>query len=198
MSKIIIQLLGQARSGKDFTASQLKCYYESIGMKVEILSYAAPMKQIAATLFNISLEKLDDLKNRPTETGIEPYDDGSVFNSLETITFRTFLQRLGNEAIKPIFGDDVWANLAQKSIDNSDADVIITSDCRFLVELKQIGGYTVRIINNSLEEPMNHASELELANEQTMFQLDNTNYSSTYGDVVKIANKILNKHKELL
>lgn len=36
---LIIQLLGLARSGKDWTATQLKTYFESQGKSVEIMSY---------------------------------------------------------------------------------------------------------------------------------------------------------------
>ena len=74
---LVIQLLGQARSGKDFTATNLKLYYESIGKSVEIMSYAAPMKQIAATLFGITLEQLDDFKNNSNRVSIEVYDGQS-------------------------------------------------------------------------------------------------------------------------
>lgn len=185
----IIQLLGQARSGKDFTATQLKLYYESIGKSVEILSYAAPMKQIAATLFDISLEQLDDFKNQPINyplTVTSPYT-GIPMAQLD---FRTFLQRLGNEAIKPLFGDAVWANLMQQAISKSSADIIIIPDCRFTVELQTIGGTTIRVINSALPAPMQHASELELANTICMYILDNTNYQATSADIAKLANQI--------
>ena len=106
---LIIQLLGQARAGKDFTAASLKTYYESKGLSVELKSYAAPMKRIAASLFGISLEQLDDFKNRSEEVSIEVYDNYNIADKttpsfqLES-NFRTFLQRLGNDAVKPEFG----------------------------------------------------------------------------------------------
>lgn len=192
---LIIQLLGQARSGKDFTATQLKLYYELIGKSVEILSYAAPMKQIAATLFDISLEQLDDFKNRDRQVSIEVYDhnkDTQFYrDSIEIdINFREFLQRLGNEAIKPLFGDAVWANLMQQAISKSSADVIIIPDCRFTVELQTIGGITIRVLNSALPAPMQHASELELANTICMYMLDNTNYQATSADIAHLANQI--------
>lgn len=192
---LIIQLLGQARSGKDFTATQLKLYYESIGKSVEILSYAAPMKQIAATLFDISLEQLDDFKNRDRQVSIEVYDhnkDTQFYrDSIEIdINFREFLQRLGNEAIKPLFGDAVWANLMQQAISKSSADIIIIPDCRFTVELQTIGGTTIRVLNSALPAPMQHASELELANTICMYMLDNTNYQATRADIARLANQI--------
>lgn len=197
MKPLVIQLLGQARSGKDWTASQLKAYFESQGKSVEIMSYAAPMKRIAAVLFGISLEQLDDFKNRSDKVSIEVYDNENILDKtspsfqLET-NFRTFLQRLGNDAIKPEFGDDVWAKLAKENIAKSTADIIIIPDCRFAVELNEVGGTTVRIVNDLLPPPMNHPSELELLNYLTHYSLDNTDYSLTSEDIETIAQRILN------
>lgn len=196
MKPLVIQLLGQARSGKDWTASQLKAYFESQGKSVEIMSYAAPMKRIATKLFGISLEQLDDFKNRSDKVSIEVYDNENILDKtspsfqLET-NFRTFLQRLGNDAIKPEFGDDVWAKLAKANIDKSTADIIIIPDCRFNVELNAIGGITVRVNNHSLPPPMNHPSELELLNYLTHYSLDNTDHSLTAEDIETLAQRIL-------
>ena len=186
---IIVQILGFSRAGKDWTASQFKAYFESQGKSVEIMSYAAPMKRIAATLFGISLEQLDVAKNNPATYPIYCGEYGRDY--IET-DFRQFLQRLGNDAIKPIFGDNVWAKLAKANIDKSTADIIIIPDCRFTVELREVGGTTVRIVNNSLPPPMNHPSELELLNYVTHYSLDNTNHSLTSEDIETIAQRILN------
>ena len=191
---LVIQLLGQARSGKDFTAAQLKLYYESIGKSVEIMSYAAPMKRIAATLFDITLEQLDNYKNHSLEYVIDitQLSDFKAPVDIHNTNFRRFLQLLGNDAIKPIFGDNVWAKLAKANIDKSTADIIIIPDCRFTVELNEVGGATVRIVNDSLPPPMNHPSELELLNYVTHYSLDNTNHSLTSEDIETIAQRILN------
>ena len=194
MKPLVIQLLGFARSGKDWTASQLKAYFESQGKSVEIMSYAAPMKRIAATLFDITLEQLDNYKNHPLEYVIDitQLSEFKVPVDIHNTDFRRFLQLLGNDAIKPIFGDNVWAKLAKANIDKSTADIIIIPDCRFTVELNEVGGTTVRIVNNSLPPPMNHPSELELLNYVTHYSLDNTDHSLTFYDIAIIAQRILN------
>lgn len=195
MKPLVIQLLGQARSGKDWTASQLKAYFESQGKSVEIMSYAAPMKRIAATLFDITLEQLDNYKNHPLEyiIDITQLSEFIVPVDIHNTDFRRFLQLLGNDAIKPEFGDDVWAKLAKANIDKSTADIIIIPDCRFTVELNEVGGTTVRIVNNSLPPPMNHPSELELLNYVTHYSLDNTDHSLTYEHIEILAKGILNE-----
>ena len=196
MKPLVIQLLGQARSGKDWTTSQLKAYFESQGKSVEIMSYAAPMKRIAATLFDITLEELDNYKNHPLEYVIDitQLSDFKVPVDIHNTNFREFLQRLGNQAMKPEFGDDVWAKLMQSNIDQSSADIIIIPDCRFNVELEAVGGVTVRVVNNSLPPPMNHASELELLHYATMYSINNTNYSITSEDIANLAQRILNEN----
>jgi hypothetical protein len=193
---LVIQLLGQSRSGKDWTAEQLKAYFESQGKSVEIMSYAAPMKNIVMKLFDISWDKLDDFKNRHKDVIVEAHDYTDrarmgVTTVVET-NFRTILQRMGNEAMKSQFGDSVWADLAKKNIAKSSADIIIFADCRFNIELDTIGGITVRVVNNSLPTPMNHASELELLDRLTDFALDNTNQSATKADIASLAQRILN------
>lgn len=197
---LIIQLLGLARAGKDFTADSLKTYYESKGLTVEVKSYAAPMKRMAAALFGISLEELDDFKNRSDEVSIEVYDNYNIADrttpsfQLET-DFRTFLQRLGNEATKSEFGNSVWADLMATHIEQSNADIIILSDCRFFTEVNAFPEATyVRVVNHALAPPMQHPSELELKDFPANFTLDNTNYKATEAGLSDLAELIIKEH----
>ena len=186
---VVIQLLGQARAGKDFTATSLKEYYESQGLTVEIKSYAAPMKRMAATLFGITLEQLDEAKNNPSNYPIYCGDVGRDYCELD---FRTFLQRLGNDATKPEFGDSVWADLMKSEVAKSQANVIVIPDCRFLTEVEAFpNAVLVRVINNSLEPPMDHASELELTEYPTDYVIDNTNYRDIQSDLKLLADEVI-------
>ena len=188
---LVIQLLGQARSGKDFTAAQLKLYYESIGKSVEILSYAAPMKRIAASLFGISLDELDKYKNNPSYYSIWVCTP-SNHTVLNHFNFRTFLQRLGNESMKPEFGNSVWAELMKTQISQTDVDVVIITDCRFQVELNTFPeAITIRVINRDLPTPMNHASETELLDFVPDYELDNTAHALKYGHIEQFVSTTL-------
>ena len=191
MKPLVIQLLGQARAGKDWTAVKLQEAFNSIGISAEVMSYAAPMKRIAAVLFGISLEQLDIYKNSSDRFHINLIDMTDGNHGFDT-NFREFLQRLGNDAIKPEFGDDVWAKLALKNINTSTSDVIIMSDCRFNVELKAVGGVTIRVLNQSLPEPMNHPSELELRAYETDYVINNTDYKLTDEQIMDLAKRIIN------
>ena len=190
MKPLVIQLLGQARSGKDYTAAKLQETFNSVGVSAEVMSYAAPMKRIAAVLFGISLEQLDIYKNSSDRFHINLIDMTDGNHGFDT-NFREFLQRLGNDAVKPEFGNDVWAQLALKNIRESNSDVIIMSDCRFNVELEAVGGVTIRVLNQSLPEPMNHPSELELRAYETDYVIDNTDYKLTDEQIVDLAKRIL-------
>ena len=190
---LVIQLLGQARSGKDFIAAQLKLYYESIGKSVEILSYAAPMKRITAKLFDISLKELDEYKNNPNHYSIWTCTP-SNHTVLNHFNFRTFLQRIGNEAMKPEFGDAVWADLMKTQIDKSSVDVVIIPDCRFQVELDAFPqAVTIRVLNRDLPPPMQHASELELIDFVPDYFLDNTAYAANKFNVHRLVDRIISR-----
>lgn len=179
--KLIIQLLGQARSGKNWAAEQLKLAFEAQGKSVAVMSYAAPMKRIAASLFGVSLEELDKYKNNPSYYSIWVCTP-SKHTVLNHFNFRTFLQRLGNESMKPEFGNTVWAELMKTQISQTDVDVVIITDCRFQVELSTFPeAVTIRIINRDLPPPLNHASETELLDFVPDYELDNTAHALKYG-----------------
>lgn len=191
---LIIQLLGQARAGKDWTATQLKQAFEARGKSVAILSYAAPMKRITAALFDISLEQVDAYKNNPKHYSIFVCTPSNR-TVLQQLNFRTFLQALGNQAMKAEFGDSVWADLMKAQIAKADVDVVIIPDCRFQVELNAFPeALTVRIINRDLGAPLQHASETELINFVPDYFLDNTAHAIKYVHVENLVEHSLSVH----
>ena len=141
LSKTIL-IAGQKRSGKDTVAGMLQQQLTASGHTVALYSFAAPMKSILATTLGISLEALDELKNDPNDS-----------------TYRGYLQRLGTEAIKPIFGESVWGDLAAKFIKDSTADYVIISDFRFPTEITPLSNYTtVKVLRSGLTSDT-HISE---------------------------------------
>ena len=128
---------GLKRSGKDFTANLLAKAFTASGKSVEVISFAGPMKRIIASTFGISEAQLDIYKNAPDDFLIHTDSSKDCMN-ISTTNFRTILQRFGTEAIKPEFGNDVWAKLAGDTIKESSADIVIISDFRFVEEYNYI------------------------------------------------------------
>lgn len=114
------------------------------------------------------------------ETGIR-FDTGTAKKIVSVSTepdeehktnFRRVLQRFGTEAVKPIFGDDIWVKTLIKKIRSSFNEYILIPDFRFKAEYEGVfhGGmkhgwetYTVRVASPGTEEnPDAHPSETEL------------------------------------
>ena len=191
----VILVSGYKRSGKDTTAKMIKeIIEESTSQKVEIMSFAEPLKFIAKTIFGISDEKLDEYKNN--YRGIYYYDD---YNELDILTnFREVLTKIGSDALKPIFGDDVWVKVIKEKMLKSNADVIIIPDFRFLVENAFKNSVTIRIVNYDIVNDSSHPSEIELDNFVFDYCLDNTKHRLNK-EVIKedMNNQIDNKKQEI-
>lgn len=196
MKPKIIQLSGYKRSGKDHTAKLMKCVLESQGYSVDIMSYAQPMKEIISTIFDISLEQLDEFKNNPEQYSISINNSNCVVHNIHDIgswyetNFRRILQLFGSEAMKTQFGDSVWADLMLTKISQSSADYIIIPDCRFLVEINTVGGTIVRVMNDSITLDTSHASETELNDYDFDYYLCNDNYTLTTEDILEFTDTL--------
>ena len=101
---MVILIHGKKRSGKDTSAEIIqKLVPEAI-----IKPFAGPLKEITAKSFNLTLDTIDYLKNDESiKIGFKSPNEKMCTD----ISMRNFLQNLGTEAIKPIFGEDVWAKL---------------------------------------------------------------------------------------
>ena len=197
-NKVIIQIGGFKRSGKDTISKMISNHYQSKGKLVDIFHYADPLKQIAASIFDISLEQLDEFKNNKTE--LWRFD--KFENAYKVTDFREVLMKIGNEAIKPIFGNDVWQKIMLEKIEKSEADIIIIPDFRFKVEHIQ-NSVTIRIYNDDIVNDTDHPSETELINFDFDMSIDNTNYHQTQEEVSyyceqMIDNYIKQKHGDML
>lgn len=136
----IIQLSGKKRHGKDTVASILKDKLPN----AHIFSFAEPLKQILAATLGITLDELDVRKNNDNE-------------------YRVMLQRLGTEAMKPIFGDTVWYNLLLKKIEALPSNsFVLIPDWRFVEEVFP-ESFKVRVNRPSVPSSADeHPSEIAL------------------------------------
>lgn len=169
----IILISGYKRAGKDTTAQMLKEIFEENQLKVEILSFADTLKNIACIIFDISREQLDEFKNNELPVGWQ-----SEYEFEELTNFRKVLTKIGNDALKPIFGEDIWVKDIQKKIAASNADIIIIPDFRFKIEHIN-KAITVRVLNDDIVNKETHQSETELEDFNFDVYLDNTGYQLT-------------------
>lgn len=195
--KVIIQIGGFKRSGKDTISQMIANHYQSSGKLVDIFHYADPLKQIAASIFDISLEQLDEFKNNKTEL----YRFNTYEEPCKVTDFREILMKIGNEAIKPVFGSDVWQKIMLEKIEKSEADIIIIPDFRFAVEHIP-NAVTIRINNSDIINDTDHPSETELIDFDFDMSIDNTNYSQNQEEISyyceqMIDNYIKQKHGDM-
>lgn len=196
--KVIIQIGGFKRSGKDTISQMIANHYQSSGKIVDIFHYADPLKQIAASIFDISLEQLDDFKNNKTEL----YRFNIYEEPCKVTDFREILMKIGNEAIKPVFGNDVWQKIMLENIEKSEADIIITPDFRFKAEHIS-NAVTIRIENSDIINDTDHPSETELIDFDFDMSIDNTGYHQTQEEVSYYCEQMINnyikqKHGDML
>lgn len=147
---MLIGLNGYKGVGKDAAADYLVREY---GYKKA--SFAAPLKQAVAALFDVSVSKVEKLKEDQVErigAFHEEVEGWHPDNGVKPVTMRKFLQRMGTEVGRDIFGEDFWVDqllpLDVKQLDLLEVFPTVISDARFPNELHRIrslSGINVRI-----------------------------------------------------
>lgn len=187
---MIILVHGKKRSGKDTFASILK----ELKPELEVYSFAQPLKEITAKSFGVTLKILDDLKNDESiKIGFRsPNAKMCTGNSV-----RNFLQNLGTEAMKPIFGNNVWADLAIKHYDTLPQDsIMVVPDFRVLEEYEAIKSSGIPIITVKIDRDCvsvsgdTHITENGLVDFEFDFIVDN---NGTLDDLRVEAVELLDK-----
>ena len=142
MSKTRVLLIsGYKGSGKDLVAKMIQ---DQLISDVVIDHFAADMKQILATTLGMTLEQLD------------------IFKNDHTMPHRGYLQRFGTDAIKPVFGNDVWADKVYSRLDPNVFNII--PDFRFPNEVSSEERFDIRTlkVDRGLTPTDSHSSENSL------------------------------------
>ena len=187
----IISISGIIGSGKDTAASiiqELTPYHNW-----QIKKFAGKLKQIASILTNIPVDSFEDQDFKRT---ILPKDwskavlstnvfdkEGGYSASVQDMSVRDFLQKLGTEAMRDGLHENVWVNALfsdykciNDSARSSMGDVLNYSDCSFpnwiitdtrfeneLWAVKARQGITIKILRDSENTVgTQHASETAL------------------------------------
>jgi hypothetical protein len=145
----LIGISGKIGSGKDTAAATLNALSNN---RYEVKKFAGKLKQIAGLLCGVDPIWFESqefkLEHMPGEWG--------------GMTYRTFLQRLGTEALRDGLHTQVWVN-ALFADEQSDSNWIIT-DVRFPNEadaIREKGGFLLRIERPG-SAPGTHPSETAL------------------------------------
>ena len=100
----------------------------------------------------------------------EPFSNNKNYLPLRIETdFRTILERFGTEAMKPIFGKEVWVKLVVDQIKEAKSDTVIISDFRMVEEYEYVKehltDYEIITINIQRDDTLksSHISNQELS-----------------------------------
>ena len=186
MKPLIIQISGKKRAGKDTLAQFLRNAYQDQGKSVELMSFAEPLKDIAATILDVTPDQLDTFKNEPELYKLTTVNQ----NNLVTVTnYRSVLQLLGSEAMKKWFGPNVWVELLKHRINQSQADVIIIPDCRFKSETLR-SSIKLRVLTH-IKSTDTHISEIDLDNYSDFnYYIDNIDYKLSQSVVSELVSTL--------
>ena len=188
----LLLLSGNAEAGKSTMAKYLINKYDNY------VEYALSdkLKQLTfelLKLFNVSINSIDDL-----------YDVETKKN------YRKYLQLIGTECCRKVFGDDFWCIMLNKDIKKSIAEGknVIISDVRFLNEhsyFKQKYEKSINVVSimikrtdaNSLtSEQKLHSSESEINNLKYDYEINNNLTEEFYSDIDKVIECIFKEKHE--
>lgn len=170
---MIVGLVGKKSSGKDTVGWIL---VEEHGFVRH--SFADPLKESAAALFDVPVGTWDASKNDTTALVTLTYAAGDIGVAM---TVREFLQRYGTEAHRDVFGPTFWTDVAEERIvaeqnKPGGGSPIVFTDCRFPEEaalVREYGGIIVRVVRPSAEVGDTHASEVVQESIEANFELWN-------------------------
>lgn len=146
-NSMIISLSGVALAGKDEVAKMIKNYDN----RFQIKGFSQKLKEIAVSLTGIPYEHWEDQSFKKKK--LEGWD----------MDARTFMQKLGTEAIRNGLHPDAWVMALMSEFRQGDYWVV--KDCRFANEYEMMLTYdaaTVQVIRPGYREVNDHISERSL------------------------------------
>jgi hypothetical protein len=190
MKTNLIALGGRAKSGKNTVASMI----QQLHPQFEQVAFATKLKQTASILTGIPIQQFEDRDFK--ESYLQEWG----------MTVRSFMQKLGTDAMRFGLHEDVWVKAL--FADYNDCDITryervyghnmpikeiipmsqwIVCDTRFPNELQAVkarGGVTIRLTRGS-NIPSSHISETALDHAKFDYIIDNENQSleETFEDV---------------
>ena len=152
MTKKILAICGLQGSGKDTTADKIIEIAKSKGLKVGKMAFADRLKDMIAVLFDLPR---DQLAGFTPESRIWREQELPKWSKRlnKPITPRYLLQYFGTELLREQFCDTIWIDCLMDSIEKSDLDMIIITDCRYPNEMKALIEQGAKIIEVKRHTP---------------------------------------------
>lgn len=144
----LIGITGPIGSGKDTTA-----IFISQVLNAGRYSFAEPMREAVSLIFDIPMNELTTQEGK------------ALYNEYWGFTHRNLLRLFGNDAMKPVFGDDIWVKRAELALRKMAEEIVVISDVRFDLEadfIRRSGGFIIHLErpDNPLADQMSdHASD---------------------------------------
>lgn len=178
---MIVGVAGFIGSGKDTIADYLITFK---GFKR--MSYAGPLKDAVAAIFNWDRELLEGTTHYSREWRDTVDAWWAERLNIPHLTPRFVLQQWGTEVGRRAFHDDIWIASVENKL-RIVKDNIVISDCRFPNELKSIknaGGITIRVNRGLNPEWYDAAVQYNKGNKHAKAILDEYNiHASEYSSV---------------
>ncbi len=176
-------LTGLAGSGKSTVAKYLEEHHN-----IKEFALADKLKQLVFRLcktFDVPINSVEDLYNVSTKNN-----------------YRKYLQQVGTECCRAVFGNNFWCDMLKKSIHDYGKDVVI-SDIRFINEYAYFKerAICIKITGRQFDDPNihKHASELEIMNIPCDYEIVNDGtLEELYAKVEDVLNKVKHVDDEIL
>lgn len=170
MSINLIGLVGKAGSGKDTLADEIAVD------GWEKVAFADSLKHLCMDYLGLSYE------DAYTQEG------KMRFNDVWGMTNRAILQKVGTEAMRNGFDNDVWVKILKIKVKKmlDEGRKVIVTDCRFDNEcqmIEDLGGIVVEIVRDSQSQNLSaieqkHASEQPVNRKFVAFTVNNNGEKS--------------------
>jgi len=187
---MLIGITGMARSGKDTVGN----YLVQNGFHLYKMAY--PLKKCIAQRFGLTFDEVDSGDWRDQPSDMFGYNHLQSFtNEIKFFSLRSWMQWLGTEVGRDIFGKDAWIipMIAEwENIKNQNLPGMVITDIRFDNEAKAVidlGGTIVRVIRPNIIGVEDHASEAGIDDK---YITDNIMNDSDIPTLLSNAKKIFN------
>ncbi len=170
---MIIAILGLIGSGKSTIAEYLVKQHQ-----FNSVSFASPLKDCLAAIFNWDRNKLEGLtvEDRIWRESVDVWWSKRL--NIENFSPRHAMQHFGTDVCRNHFHTDIWVASLENSLNDVNGNIVIT-DCRFqneAVAVKNMQGSFVRVIRNNVTNTYGanlHQSELDLLDFKVDYEFDN-------------------------